>query len=287
MSANIIIPNTIFLNKLKNIKSNSIPNVYLNKAKELQILPCFNTIYNSKLIWDKKKKYDKEIISKNKIHIVITDFSDKSKNKREFISFLNKLTDIKKDDIYFKIKNLIKQNNDDDEFFTILYNFIIKNDSKNIDIYLNIFNFLNKDIVSKNIDIYWNNFNENKDWIPHSYILENDLMIGNEDDVIYNLYCDYVKWKKTNNSIINLLILLIIDKNKIDTLLNNIYNYLIDYIYFSTKKYRHVIDILLEDIIIIISHYKNNNIIDKIKNIDLSILENSSKFLIYNIIDKK
>jgi hypothetical protein len=287
MNTNIIIPNILFLNRLKNIKSNSIPDVYLNKAKEIQHMPCFNSVYNSKLIWDKKKKYDKEIVVKNKIHIVITDFTDKSKIKREFISFLNKLTDSKKEDIYLKIKNLIKQNNDDEELFTILYNFIIKSDIKNIGIYLNIFNFLNNDIVTKNIDLYWNNFNENKEWIPPLYILDNALMVGNEDDEIYNLYCDYVKWKKTNNSIINMLILLIIDQSKIENLLNNIYTYLIEYISFSAKKYRHVIDILLEDMIIIMSHYKNNDIIDKIKNIDLSILENSSKFLIYNITGKK
>ena len=287
MNTNIIIPNILFLNRLKNIKSNSIPDVYLNKAKEIQHMPCFNSVYNSKLIWDKKKKYDKEIVVKNKIHIVITDFTDKSKIKREFISFLNKLTDSKKEDIYLKIKNLIKQNNDDEELFTILYNFIIKSDIKNIGIYLNIFNFLNNDIVTKNIDLYWNNFNENKEWIPPLYILDNALMVGNEDDEIYNLYCDYVKWKKTNNSIINMLILLILDQSKIENLLNNIYTYLIEYISFSAKKYRHVIDILLEDMIIIMSHYKNNDIIDKIKNIDLSILENSSKFLIYNITGKK
>jgi hypothetical protein len=287
MNTNIIIPNNLFINRLKNIKPSDIPNVYLNKANEIRHLPCFNSVYNSKLIWDKKKKYDKEVVVKNKIHIIISDFTDKSKVKREFISFLNKLTDSKKDDIYIKIKDIIKHNNDDNELFIILYNFIIKNGTININLYLNIFNFFNKDIVVKNINLYWNNFTENKEWIPPSYILENALMVGNEDDEIYNLYCDYVKWKKTNSSIFNILILLVDDKIKIENVLNNIYAYLIEYISSSVKKYRHVIDILLEDIIIIMSYYKNNNIIEKFKNMDLSILENSSKFLIYNITGKK
>jgi hypothetical protein len=286
MSQNIIISNNIFINRLKNIKVIDIPDVYLNKANELHKYACFNIAYNSKLIWDKKKKNDKEII-KNKIHIVITDFTDKSKIKREFISFLNKLTDVKKEDLYIKIKELIKHNNDDDEIFTLLYNFIIKNDANNINLYLNIFDFLNRDIAIKKTNIYWNNFIDNKEWIPPLYILENELMIGNEDDKIYDLYCDYVKWKKTNNSIINILILLVIDKVKIDGLLNNIFIYLMEYISLPSKKYRHVIDILLEDIITIMSYYKNNDIIDKFKNIDMSVFENSSKFLIYNITGKK
>lgn len=286
MSQNIIISNNLFINRLKNIKVIDIPDVYLNKANEIQKYACFNTAYNSKLIWDKKKKNDKEII-KNKIHIVITDFTDKSKIKREFISFLNKLTDVKKDDLYVKIKELIKHNNDDDEIFTLLYNFIIKNDANNINLYLNIFDFLNRDIAIKKTNIYWNNFIDKKEWIPPLYILENELMTGNEDDKIYDLYCDYVKWKKTNNSIINILILLVIDKVKIDVLLNSIFIYLMEYISLPSKKYRHVIDILLEDIITIMSYYKNTEIIDKFKNIDMSIFENSSKFLIYNITGKK
>ena len=286
MSQNIIISNNLFINRLKNIKVIDIPDVYLNKANEIQKYACFNTAYNSKLIWDKKKKNDKEII-KNKIHIVITDFTDKSKIKREFISFLNKLTDAKKDDLYVKIKELIKHNNEDDEIFTLLYNFIIKNDANNINLYLNIFDFLNRDIVIKKTNIYWNNFIDKKEWIPPLYILENELMTGNEDDKIYDLYCDYVKWKKTNNSIINILILLVIDKVKIDGLLNSIFIYLMEYISLPSKKYRHVIDILLEDIITIMSYYKNTEIIDKFKNIDMSVFENSSKFLIYNITGKK
>ena len=287
MNNNIVLSNNLFINRLKNIKLSDIPSVYLNRANEIGKLPCFNGVYNSKLIWDKKKKYDKEVVVKNKIHIIISDFTDKSKIKREFISFLNKLTESKKDDIFIKIKDIIKHNNDDEELFIILYNFIIKSEATNLNLYLNIFGFLNKEMVHKNTELYWNNFIENKEWIPMSYILENDLMTGKEDSDIYNLYCDYVKWKKKNNTTINILILLIADNIKIENLLNTIYKYLIEYINISERRYRHIIDILLEDIIIIMSYNKNNDIINKFKNMDLSILENSSKFLIYNITGKK
>jgi hypothetical protein len=287
MNTNIIINNEVFVNKLKHIKLSDIPDVYLKKSAEIQKYSCFNSIYNSKLIWDKKKKNDKEIVNKNKIHIIINDFSDKSKNKREFISYLNKLTDNKKFEIYKKIQNIILHNDDNNELFNLLYNFIIKSDVKNIKIYLTIFNFLNKEIVINSIELYWNNFINNKEWIPPSYILENNLMCGNEDDEMYNLYCDYVKWKKINSAKINILLSLVTEPTKINDLLLNIYNYLLEYISNSKNLYRHIIDILLEDIIILLSYYNNEEIINNFKNMDLTIFENSSKFIIYNIIGKK
>jgi len=290
MNSNIIIGTNVFVNKMKTIKNQDIPCNYLKKTEDIQKYTCFNSAYNSKLIWDKKKKFDKDTyVVKNKIHTLINDFSDKSKNKREFISYLNKLTEIKKKDIYIKIQDIIKQNGNDKDFFDILYNFIIKSDIKNLNINLNIkiFDFLDNEIVKNNIEEIWNNFITNKEWIPPQYILENELMTGNEDDVIYNLYCEYVKWKKKNNAIITILILLVKDSIKIKELLDNIYSYLINYISTSSNMYRHVIDILLEDIIIIISYYKNEEIINNFNNMDLSIFENSSKFHIYNIIGKK
>ena len=66
-------------------------------------------------------------------------------------------------------------------------------------------------------------------------------------------------------------------------LLNNICEH-INYI-INEDVHKYILDILLEQIYKILCIKKYPEIIDKIKNIDLKKFDNSTKYLIYNIIE--
>ena len=53
----------------------------------------------------------------------------------------------------------------------------------------------------------------------------------------------------------------------------------------ENKEYKHILDIFLEQLFNILSVTKTAKIINKIKNIDISKFNNSTKFLIYNILE--
>ena len=72
--------------------------------------------------------------------------------------------------------------------------------------------------------------------------------------------------------------------DSIDFLLNDIYNYIIEIIK-ENIVYKHILDIFLEQVFLILSTHKNINIINNIKNIDINNFNNSTKFIIYNILD--
>ena len=258
-----------------------IPSNILEKVADIKnSYSCFNSYYDPKMIWAKKifnnkDKYNKPKV-KNRVHIIIPEFTKTSETKRSLIGYLNKLSNKNKDFIYEKLKDIIDNSKDTlDEIFSIIINYIKTNDDN---IYSDILDFFDKDFLKSNINIYWNNYLTNKEWNPPTYIYENNLLLLNDE---YDLYCDYIKWKKSIHNMNKVWVKY--KESVLIILLNNICEH-INYI-INEDVHKYILDILLEQIYKILCIKKYPEIIDKIKNIDLKKFDNSTKFLIYNIIE--
>jgi hypothetical protein len=255
-----------------------IPENIKNKVEELNNnYGCFKSYYDPKMIWVKKNfnKKEKLVPSKSRFHIIIPDFTDKSLLKRKLIGLLNKITTKNKNTIYENIKEIIDSNNND-EIFEIIWEYLTLNENS---LYTNILTFFNKSILDKNIDNKWNKYIELKEWDPPNTIYANNILLLNDE---YDLYCDYIKWKKKINNVNNLWIKF--KYEDIDTLLKVLFDRTIN-ILNDNKEYKHIIDIFLDQLFKILSITKTVEIINKIKDIDISKFNNSTKFLIYNILD--
>jgi hypothetical protein len=280
---------SVFHNRYNNIE---VPDSIIKKAEALRkSCSCFNSFYDPKMIWEKKLNNRKEknsqmlsntgsINNKNRVHIIIPDFSDISNTKRALIGYLNKLTIKNKDVISEKIKNIII-NNKTEEIFLIIWSYIKGTENDN-NIYIQILEYFDKIFLNNIINKLWDNYINNKEWIPPKYIFDNNLLLLNNE---YELYCNYIKWKK---GIHNLNIIWIKYKtNEISVLLNNIYDYMINECIGNSNIHKYIIDIFLEQILKILNNYKDNSIIEKIKQFDIKNFDSSTKFLIYNIIENK
>jgi hypothetical protein len=292
-----------------------VPENILNKAESLKkSCSCFDSFYDPKMIWEKKlnNKKDKTINignnigtanNKGRFHIIIPDFSDNSSTKRALIGYLNKLTGKNKDVICEKIKSIIDnktaqasqaaqaaQAAQAEELFLIIWSYIKVTDSIGGDnIYIKLLEYFDSRFLADIIDKLWNSYLNNKEWIPPKYIFDNNLLLLNNE---YELYCDYIKWKK---GVHNLNIIWIKYKpSEIPQLLNNIYDYLTEECIGNPLIHKYIIDIFIEQILKILKNLNNypdksivETIVEKIKLLDVKSFDSSTRFLIYNIIDNK
>ena len=93
--------------------------------------------------------------------------------------------------------------------------------------------------------------------------------------------------KKNSLSILKALLIILNRLNNekmIKTISNNIIIDLNEYL--KTKNYKHIIELLLDELILVFDFYKNNEIIDNLKKLDLNIFEYSTKFKIIKIIER-
>ena len=277
---------SIFLNRYNN--NINIPENIINKAEHLRkTCNCFNSLYDPKMIWEKKLFYRKEknglnslnINNKVKVHIIIPDFSDISTTKRTLVGYLNKLTVKNKDVIYEKIKEFIN-NNSSEEVFLIIWSYIKVSTNDN-NIYIRLLDYFDNEFLNIIIDKLWKSYINNKEWEPPKYIYENNLLLQNNE---YELYCDYVKWKKGIHNIN--IIWIKYKKDEISLLLNNIFDYMVECIN-SPNIHKYIVDIFMEQILKILNNHKDISIINKIKLLDIKKFDSSTKFLIYNIIENK
>lgn len=270
------------LNKDNNDDDNNIS----KKATELvENYICFSHSYDAKRLWEKKKIIAgiKKQKTRQRPHILLSDFTDESKCKKEFTSYLNKLTDINKDNIYLKINNFLLNINKKfiNILFEILWNFI-KISSNNI--YIDVIYIFDKIIINENLNRLWENYINNEEWLPPLDILNNTLLF---DDNNYDEYCKYVKWKKNNISLSRAWCNILKKENKllyieiiIDKLITKIN------IYINIKNKKHIIDLILDQLNIYLDICPLINTINKLKDLNLDLFEKSSKFKIINIIDK-
>ena len=279
---------TVFIN-IYNI-NNAVPIAIINKADNLKkSCNCFNSLYDPKMIWEKKifNKREKNtggydtatnVNNKGRVHIIIPDFSDSSNIKRTLIGYLNKLTQKNKDLIYEKIKVIIDSNNTD-EVFLIIWSYIKVSDCDN-NMYIKLLEYFGEEFLNSSINKLWDSYLNNDEWKPPKYIYENNLLLLNNE---YELYCDYIKWKKGIHNIN--IIWIKYKRDEISQLLNNIHDYMIECIS-NPKIHKYIIDIFMEQILKILNKYNDPKIIDKIKLLDIKNFESSTKFLIYNILEK-
>jgi hypothetical protein len=273
---------SVFQNNLQNTNHDDIPSNLLEKVNYLkENFSCFKAFYDPKMIWEKKKnnKKDKQFNKvKNKFHIIIPDFTDNSLNKRKLVGLLNKLTEKNSDVIYDKIKSILENT---EEHLLLIWSYV---KTSNNNLYMNLLSFFDVSFLNESIDKLWNNYVHNKEWMPPDYVFENNLLILDDK---YELYCNYVKWKKEIFCLNNIWIKL--SKN-IDIVLNDIYEFMITYMNKKYDKYdkvhKYIIDILLEQISKILKLHNNNIIVNNIKQLDITSFESSSKFLIYDILEK-
>jgi hypothetical protein len=213
----------------------------------------------------------------HRLYILSSDFSDDQKIKKSFTSHLNKLTNQNVDIIYTKIKDEIKDNiGYHDMLYKIVWDFIKKSSDE---LYINILQFFDQ----KFTDDYYDTYVNNKLWLPNEKILNNNIL--NNDESLYDIYCDYVKWKK---EIINIHKAWCMIKSKYDheKMLNELYDCFIQYN--NSKVHKHIVDFSLEQLFIFFKRgIKNHNIVDKLRSINLDNFDSSTKFLIMNIIDLK
>jgi len=255
-----------------------IPENIKNKAVELNdTYSCFKSYYDPKMIWVKKNynKKEKPITTKNRFHIIIPDFTDNSMLKRKLVGLLNKITTKNKNTIYESIKEIIEAN-EKNSVFEIIWEYIKLNENS---LYTNILTFFDENILQDNIDAKWKNYIELREWDPPKTIYDNDILLLNDE---YDLYCDYIKWKKNINNLNKIWIKFKL--SEIHFLLEVLFEHTID-ILKEKKVYKHILDIFLEQLFKILSITKTPEIIDKIKKLDITKFNNSTKFLIYNILD--
>jgi hypothetical protein len=296
----------ISLSIFQNRYNINVPENILSKAESLKkSCSCFDSFYDPKMIWEKKlnNKKDKNINiannigtvnNKGRFHIIIPDFSDNSSTKRALIGYLNKLTGKNKDVICEKIKSIIINNTAQasqaaqaEELFLIIWSYIKVTDSIGCDnIYIKLLEYFDSRFLADIIDKLWNSYLNNKEWIPPKYIFDNNLLLLNNE---YELYCDYIKWKK---GVHNLNIIWIKYKPlEIPLLLNDIYDYLTNECIGIPSIHKYIIDIFIEQILKILNNYPDKTIVktmvEKIKLLDVKSFDNSTRFLIYNIIENK
>ena len=222
--------------------------------------------------------------NRTKPRVILIDFSDDMKCKKEFTSFLNKLTDVNKDIIYSKIKLFIGDINDmkiKNMLFDVLINFI-KASSNNI--YIDVLFLFDNEYIEDNIKKYLEKFINKKEWIAEEIKIENKILYDNEN---YDKYCIYVKLKKNSLSILKAL-LIILNRLKKKEIIKTISKEIIIDLneYLKTKNYKHIIELLLDELILIFDFYKDNEIINNLKKLDLNNYEYSTKFKIIKIIER-
>jgi len=258
-----------------------------NKANDLvNNYNCFVSNYDARSLWEKKKiiASNKTVASsKSRPHIIYVDFSDETKCKKEFISYLNKLTDLNKDIIYNKISVFISKINDEIKtmLFDVLINFI---KSSNNNIYIDVLYLFDDDYIKTNITRFYNNYLNQCEWLPKEIKTEYKNIFDEEN---YDIYCEYVKIKKTTLSIIKALCLILKKLDEpaiIDKIINNIFNDLNEYIF--KHEYKHLTELLLDELAILIENVPTEENINNINMINTDNLDNSTKFKINNIVDR-
>ena len=266
-----------FKNKLDYyIKENIHINDKIIEKKQFLInnFNCFKDKYDSKFLWEKKKKKITNIKTNKKIHTFTTNLTDTSKNKKLFISLLNKLTSNNKKLIINDIKNIISVNDDLEELTDIVFTNISKNYNE---LYLDILYL----IYNKNnriIDTYFNDYIKNKKWILLNEY--NDVNIMDENN--YELFCEYKKFKLSNK---NILISLLFFKSN-ENLINNLIEEIIEQILIENNFKSYVVNYYLELLDIFKKHLTDNNY-SKIEDLNINNYDKSTKFLYNNLFIKE
>ena len=284
----IIIDYEEFKGLYKSFNKKNIRNSLLIKQQELyKSHKCFHTKFETQICNVEKKYYNHKSRenyvqkSSNRLHIISTNFDDSSQIKKAFVSNLNKLSPKNKKNIIIKIQDIMEKINDkkmEIELYLTVWDFLKKSYDPS---YIDIIDLYDKEMT----DEKWNSYINDKEWYPDEYIINNNILSSCND--MYDLYCNYVSWKKQITNIHKSWCLIHTRTNNLDKfeiLLNKIICLFEEY-YEQPNKYKHIIDFSLEQILIILKSYKNQSVINKFKELDSSNLNSSSKFIILDIVE--
>ena len=289
-----------FKELLNNSENNEIPEGLLKKSADLVAnFNCFIYNYDAKSLWEKKKiiaqrknyknshnNNNNHNYNRNKPRIILIDCCDEMKCKKEFTSYLNKLTDVNKEIIYGKITNFIKELKEDvlNSLFDVIINFI--KISSNV-IYIDVLFLFNEEFINNNINKYFNNFIINKEWLPKEELIQDYKIIYNNNN--YDKYCAFIKFKKHALSIIKALFHIFNKLNLNDNSEILINNLIIDIRHYLNQKiYKHILELLLDELPIIDNNEIKILICDfKTINFEDKDFDYSTKFKILKLIENK
>jgi hypothetical protein len=244
----------------------------------------YRSNYSGKHNYNTYKKPQHSLATNNhlsRLYIVNTDFTEEAKLKKQFISYLNKLTKQNMHTLYPKIKEHIDKDNND-ILYDIIWEFIKKSPDE---LYINILKYFSQNKTEEKYAQYV----KDKEWIPDDSICESNILQNNDE--LYDKYCEYVKWKKETTSM-NKAWCSIYNQNDMKhiTLVTDIYNMFLMYKERSSgingKEYKHIVDFCLEQLFIFSKFTKvMQDFTGQLKQFDLASFESSTKFLIMNIIE--
>lgn len=217
----------------------------------------------------------------SKLYILPTDFTEKNKLKKSWIGILNKLTTNNKDNSYNKLKELLVSKNEIEieMLYCILWDFI---KSSGNSIYFDVLIFFDP----KHTLNYITNYINEKLWYPSDYFIGNDILSSCNDN--YDIYCEYIKWKKNITNLNNSLCVIApkyeINTDNFNILLQDLYDLIVKFVD-KNKTHKHIIDFALEQICNISKHYYHIDIINNIRNLEYNSFDNYTKFIILNILE--
>lgn len=215
-------------------------------------------------------------IAKNRLYIITSDFTESTKIKKQFTSYLNKLTETNFEALYPKIKELLASIDDKTlitSMYSTVWDFIKKSPSE---LYVNILHFFEQALTQEYIEGYIND----KQWYPPDYAFSQHLFTSNPE--MYDKYCEYVKWRSNEKNVIKTILNIGTTAKYLDKLLSDLYDLFFDNLYNQHTK--HIVHFALEQIYSILQSHSNKTIKDNLKQVDTKTLESSSKFILMDIL---
>jgi hypothetical protein len=273
----IKIQTDVFKKYYKKDKHN-IPESLLMKKQEIYENNCFHMNYESYQERKSNTHYNhtnKPTKTLNRLYIITSDFTEDANIKKQFMSYLNKLTPSNKNIIYPKFKELLDSNSNNDKSYDIIWEFIKKSPEN---IYLDLLKFYDSDITVEYVQSYV----QNKVWMPPEPFFNNNLLDSSEE--VYDMYCDYVKWRKYTSNTIRAIVTICTDNGLVEKLLQCLYEFFCENF---SNHIKHLVDFSLEQINFIIKNQScsiSASIKQFLKSIDLNKTDSSTKFLIIDII---
>jgi len=192
---------------------------------------------------------------------------------------MNKLTESNALTILPQIEQEISNSTQKDVLYKIIWNFIENSSDKK---YIQLLKYYDKEYNFNHFKKY---ISENQ-WYPSEFILNKNILNLKEDE--YDIYCQYVKWKKQQ---INTLRAWCNFWKKDDVtenferLIESVFNHLEQVIVNISKERKHILDYYFEFLYIIINRDQHKKYSERIQQLPIANLESSSKFLLKNLLE--
>jgi hypothetical protein len=267
------------------------PNNFKKRQELESSFSCFSTNNEHNISdWTEKKSYNCKYWkdnnrhcvapkSNNRLHILPLNFTEEDKSRKRFIGFMNKLTESNALTILPQIEQEISNSTQKDVLYKIIWNFIENSSDKK---YIQLLKYYDKEYNFNHFKKY---ISENQ-WYPSEFILNKNILNLKEDE--YDIYCQYVKWKKQQ---INTLRAWCNFWKKDDVtenferLIESVFNHLEQVIVNISKERKHILDYYFEFLYIIINRDQHKKYSERIQQLPIANLESSSKFLLKNLLE--